>query len=171
MERITKKELSVRLDVSTPYVAKLVREGRVTVGDDGKVEWPTVQEEIRAGENPAFAGHKKVNKQAKSMPVKNLSNESAVELNKKFNKARTDEKIYAAKLKELEFNKEKGKLIPLADIISDASRTGEEIRALLCAIPSRIAPALDGKTALEIEEAISDAINEALTVLHETRFK
>lgn len=171
MERITKKELSIRLDVSAAYVAKLVRDGRVTVGDDGKVEWPTVQDEIKSGENPAFAGHKKVNKQAKSVPVKNLSNESAVELNKKFNKARTDEKIYAAKLKELEFNKEKGKLIPLSDVIADAARTGEEIRALLCSIPSRIAPALDGKSAVEIEAVITEAINEALTVLHETKFK
>lgn len=171
MERITKKELSVRLDVSTAYVAQLVKAGRVTVGEDGKVAWPDAREEIKKGENPAFAGHKKINKQAKSVPAKNLSNESAVELNKKFNKARTDEKIFAAKLKELEFNKEKGKLIPLADIIADAARTGEELRALLCSIPSRIAPALDGKPAVEIEAAITEAINEALTVLHETKFK
>lgn len=171
-ERITKTELANRLDVSQPYISKLVKSGVVSVGSDGLVEWPKAKQEIESNEHPSYKGHKKVNKQAKAKAkIEQLDNLDNVALHKKYTQAKTAEKVYSAKLRELEFQKENGRLIPIEEVIEDAARTGEEIRAILLAIPSRIAPALDGKTAVEIEAAMTEAINEALTILHETRFK
>ena len=171
-ELISKAEFARRMGFSGAYVTTLLKRGIITVGEHGRVSWPDAKKEVESNEHPSYKGHKKINRQAQaSVKQEKLDNLDNVALHKKFTQAKTAEKIYSAKLRELEYQKEQGQLIPLSDVIEDAAKTGEEIRAILLAIPSRIAPALDGKTAVEIEAAMTEAINEALTILHETRFK
>ena len=88
-----------------------------------------------------------------------------------FNRAKTAEKTFMAKLRELEYKEKQGLLIPKEQIEADAAATAEELRGLLFAIGPRIAPICESKPAREIEVIIEEAINEALTSLQKSRFK
>lgn len=87
-----------------------------------------------------------------------------------FNRARTAEKTYQAKLKEMEWKKSQGELISRDEVIADAASTAEELRGMLFAIPQRVSPLCEGKAAREIEVLIEDAINDALTALQKSRY-
>ncbi|SPW74355.1 Uncharacterised protein [Escherichia coli] len=87
-----------------------------------------------------------------------------------FNKAKTAEKIYQAKLKRLEFEEKEGSLIAKDAVRDDAFLAANELRSRLFSIAPRAAPRCEGKTAREIERIIEDEINFALQALQESRF-
>lgn len=87
-----------------------------------------------------------------------------------YNRARTAEKTFQAKLKELEYKEAQGLLLPLADVEADAAETAAELREKLMSMPPRIAPLCEGKQAREIEGILEDAINEALLAFQKSRF-
>lgn len=82
-----------------------------------------------------------------------------------FNKAKTAEKIYQAKLKRLEFEEKEGSLIAKDAVRDDAFLAANELRSRLFSIAPRAAPRCEGKTAVEIERIIEDEINFALQAL------
>ena len=87
-----------------------------------------------------------------------------------FNKAKTAEKTYQAKLKRLEFEEKEGSLIAKDAVRDDAFLAANELRSRLFSIAPRAAPRCEGKTAREIERIIEDEINFALQALQESRF-
>ena len=87
-----------------------------------------------------------------------------------FNRARTAEKTFQAKLKELEYKKSQGELLPRDEVTADAAAMAEELRGLLFSIPQRIAPLCEGKPAREIEMLIENGINDSLQTLQKSRF-
>ncbi|ENU8988092.1 hypothetical protein ACE2PB_004931, partial [Salmonella enterica] len=87
-----------------------------------------------------------------------------------FNKAKTAEKVYQAKLKKLEYEEKEGSLIAKDTVADDAFLAANELRSRLFSIAPRAAPRCEGKTAREIERIIEDEINFALQALQESRF-
>lgn len=87
-----------------------------------------------------------------------------------FSKARAQEKVYAAKLKQLEVQQKTGVLFFKEDIEADAQRVATEVRGALLSIPPRIAAVCEGRTAREIQSIIEDAINDALEGLQKGEF-
>lgn len=88
----------------------------------------------------------------------------------KFSKAKTQEKIYSAKLKQLEVQRLTGEMYLRADIEADAEAVAAEVRGRLLAVPPRIAALCENKPAREIQAIIEDAINEALEGLQKGVF-
>lgn len=88
----------------------------------------------------------------------------------KFSKAKTQEKIYSAKLKQLEVQRLTGEMYLRTDIEADAEAVAAEVRGRLLAVPPRIAALCENKTAREIQAIIEDAINEALEGLQKGVF-
>lgn len=87
-----------------------------------------------------------------------------------FNKARLAEKTYQAKLKEIEFKLKKEILVEKTEVEADASATASEIRERLTSIPVRVSALCERKTAREIEEILTDAIQDALTSFSKSKF-
>lgn len=87
-----------------------------------------------------------------------------------FNKARLAEKTYQAKLKEIEFKLKKEILVEKTEVEADASATAAEIRERLTSIPVRVSALCERKTAREIEEILTDAIQDALTSFSKSKF-
>ncbi|MAU95424.1 MAG: hypothetical protein CMP81_05990 [Fulvimarina sp.] len=67
---------------------------------------------------------------------------------------------------ELEVAQKKGELLPRDEVIAGLSSVFGRVRARLLAIPTKLAPAVHGMGAIhEIQEKLSDAVNEALEEL------
>lgn len=94
----------------------------------------------------------------------------AIKDNVLFNKAKAQEKVFAAKLKQLEVQQKTGVLFLKEDIEADAQRVATEVRGALFSIPPRVSALCEGRTAREIQRIIEDAINDALEGLQKGRF-
>lgn len=62
-------------------------------------------------------------------------------------------------------------LIPVEEVDADAEKVGNLIRSKLTTLPSRVSTMCEGRTARDIEEILSDEINNALEELHELFIK
>lgn len=165
--KVTKTDLAKILEVSSAYISKCIKQGKIVPDETGRLDLEACVAALKPGRIDTIHMDK-VNEIQRNRKKTGPQSTPMAEI---YNKAKSQKAVFEARIKEFEFKQLEGSLIPLSEVIEDAARTGEELRALLCAIPSRIAPALDGKPAVEIEAAITEAINEALTVLNETRFK
>lgn len=94
----------------------------------------------------------------------------AVKNHADFNKAKLAEKVYQAKLRELEFKKQSGVLLEKEDVIAEAQWLAEQVKSKLLAIPPRISSMCEGRIARDIEEIITDAINNALKELQKCKY-
>lgn len=63
------------------------------------------------------------------------------------------------------------KLIPVEEVNADAEQVGNLIRTKLTTLPSRVSTMCEGRTARDIEEILSDEINNALEELHKLFIK
>ena len=96
---------------------------------------------------------------------------TAAKVSSAFNKAKLAEKTYQAKLKELEYKLKKGELLERADVASEAAALADAVKTQLLAVPPRISSMCEGRAAREIEEIITDGINEALKALQNLKYK
>jgi hypothetical protein len=76
---------------------------------------------------------------------------------------------YTAKLKQQEYEVRKGQLVEASAVRADAENTALRVRSHLLALPSKLAPLLEGKPIPQIEELLAAEINDALGALHESR--
>jgi hypothetical protein len=95
---------------------------------------------------------------------------SSAKVAEQFNKARTAEKMFQAKLRELEFKEKQGDLLKITEVEIDAQATAAELMDKLRSLPPRIAGLCEGRPAREIEGIIDAEINDALATLQKSRF-
>lgn len=95
---------------------------------------------------------------------------SIIDINVAYSKAKASEKIYQAKLRQLDYEAAKNNQVVRSDVENDATRVGAALRERFASIAPRISTMCEGKPAREIERIIETAINEALTALHKSRF-
>lgn len=86
------------------------------------------------------------------------------------NQAKAIETVYKAKLRQLEFQTKTEQLLDKAEVAKEAQWLAEQVKSKLMAIPPRISTLCEGRVSREIEEIISDAINDALRELQKCKY-
>lgn len=176
MAIVSKSEFARRKGISPAMVTKLCASGRIPVLKSGKLDFDTA--------SAAYEASKQVGREASAINGKKGHRSTEPELPgddaglaggstavaAQFNKAKTAEKVYQAKLKKLEYKEKEGSLIAKDTVADDAFLAANELRSRLFSIAPRAAPRCEGKTAREIERIIEDEINFALQALQESRF-
>ena len=183
------------MGVSKPYVTQLVQAGKLVLDPKTKLldfeasrqlldatkspERSSVRVANAAQRQQAAEGlhpnqQKKVERVEASKPGKvaprSSSASSPASVALLLNKAKADKERSLAELKKLELEKERGLLIPLADVRADAEAVAAQLRTQLFALAPRLAPRLEGLKAGEIEAMITDEINNVLKALHESAY-
>lgn len=157
---VSLREFGAAVGVTYESIRKLVKKGIIPTSENGKV---LMSEGMAAYQNYLMehpnAGNKKTKGREKAI---GLIGAAAVSDAQMYQKAKTQEKVFAAKLKQLEVKRQEGDLVPRADIIADAHRVATEVQGRLLAIPARVSPVCEGRSAREIQVIFEDAINEAL---------
>lgn len=94
----------------------------------------------------------------------------AVNINTALNKAKLAEKTYQARLRELDYKARNGELIEKEAVEKEAQWLAEQVKSKLLAVPPRISSMCEGRIARDIEEIITDAINDALKELQKCKY-
>ncbi|EHC60486.1 hypothetical protein LTSEINV_1408 [Salmonella enterica subsp. enterica serovar Inverness str. R8-3668] len=159
-------------------VTKLCNSGRIPVLKSGKLDFDKASEAYESsrqvGREVSASNGKKTRGSSSEQPElppddAGLAGGSTA-VAAQFNKAKTAEKVYQAKLKKLEFEEKQGSLIAKDVVTDDAFVAANELRSRLFSIGPRAAPRCEGKPAREIERIIEDEINFALQALQDSRF-
>lgn len=96
--------------------------------------------------------------------------DEAVNVNSSLNKVKLADMTFKAKTRELEYKEKAGDLIKKDDVAKEAQWLAEQVKSKLMAIPPRISTLCEGRVAREIEEIISDALNDALRELQKCKY-
>ena len=162
---VSANEFSKRVGVSHTQIGKLIKKGILHKDAAGLLP---LEESLEAYK--AYVDGIDANKR-KSPPVDDdraMDGGDSVTL--AFNKAKLAEKTYQARLKELDYKVRTGELLEREKVDAEAAWLAEQIRSKLMAIPPRVSSMCEGRIARDIEEIISDAINDALKGLQKIRY-
>ena len=94
----------------------------------------------------------------------------AVSVNAAINKAKLANQTYQARLRELDYKLKSGELVEKVEVAAEAQWLAEQIKSKLLAIPPRISSMCEGRMARDIEEIITDSINNALKELQKCKY-
>lgn len=159
-------EFSKRVGVSHTWIGKLVKKGILRKDESGLLP---VKENLDLYK--AYAEGIDANKR-KSLPVdeERVLDGASDSVTLAFNKAKLAEKTYQARLKELDYKVRTGELLEREKVDLEAAWLAEQVKSKLNAIPPRISSMCEGRIARDIEEIISDAINDALKDLQKLKY-
>lgn len=189
-ESVGVRELARQIGCSHVLLLRLIKEGRMPQNEDGTIP---LNAGLAAFENRKNTKKKKVETNKKKSTKKSkdkflpedpdededeLDNTgptsdklvSVRDVTAKFNKARLLEKTYQAKLKEIDYKLKTDILVEREAVEADASATATEIRERLTSIPVRVSAMCEMKTAREIEDILTDAIQDALSSFSKSKF-
>lgn len=195
-QSVSQREFAKQIGRSNVWVSKLVKAGKLPVDAKGKIPLEaglaayTASQEV--GRDAQRENNEKVRQEIASQkgvkrksvklepmlddgddedaPLPTVGGLSPQNITQAFNKAKLAEKTYQAKLKELEYQKEKGILLTREQVEADAAAVASELRNKLMGMGARIGPLCEGRTAREIEMIIEDEINETLKSLQKSEF-
>lgn len=178
MATVSKSEFARRVGISPAMVTKLCNTGRIPVMKSGKLDFDKARaayEETRQVGREVSAengkkGHRSATEQPELPPDDAGLAGGTSGVAAQFNKAKTAEKVYQAKIKKLEYEEKNGSLVAKDVVFDDATLAANELRSTLLSLGPRVAPSCEGKSAREIERIIEDEINEAFEVLRKSRF-
>lgn len=176
-EYVSAREFSRRTGYNNSYISRLVKQGRIRVNDKGKIPYSLGLKDLESskivGYENARHEHKAFDEELAKAASKQTEEEmqpiaAPMNVDAQFNKARAAEKTFAAKLRELEYKKEKGELIEVGDVERQMSELASEFREKLLAMGARIVPMLENKTLPEMKRVIDDAVNLMIKEFHES---
>lgn len=130
MPGLTPIEYARRKGWSKQYVSRLLKEGRITRGRDGRIDPKKADAAIEATSEPSRADHKKGG--AGENGKGNLSYEA-------YAKSRAEEKAYSARLKRLAYLSKRGDLIPASKVRQQAYDVAHLVQQRLLVLPDRVA--------------------------------
>lgn len=180
MASISKAAFARLVGVSRAAITKLCHAGRIPVLPNGKLDknqalaayqqTQQVGREISADNGGKSKGGLNLAVAAMSDDSTAMAAGSLATIITQYNKAKTVEKTFQAKLKQLEYEKEKELLVPTLEVEADAADLAEELRGRLFAIAPRAAVKCEGKPARAIERIIEDEISYAIEAFRSSRF-
>ena len=136
MALITQAEFARQLEVSKPYIHKLVKKGIIKLRN-GKVDTEQALASMKANADPANLLREE--SPSTTAPVPAGGNPAgAVD----FVTARTMREAFKAKLAQLEYEEKSKKLTDASKVSADAFKAGRLLRDELLAIPDRLADVL-----------------------------
>ena len=139
-ERITQAEFARRNGWSKQYVAKLVKQGRITL-EGGKIDPVAAKRAIdQLAEPSTVLRHSEGQRSTTTavQPSPPTDNRKAVD----YAAARTMREAYRAKMARLDYEEREGKLVDAAKVREEGFQAGRMIRDALFAIPDRLADVL-----------------------------
>ena len=140
--------------VSREAVNRAIREGRIPVGANGRINPAEADAAWERNTTPRPDAH----------PAPALAGGDTEPMS--LNEARTRHESAKAKLAELELGERSGQLIPVSEMRDVAFRASRAARDLLQSIPDRVAEVLLGQTdANEIRRLLHDEIGRAVDEL------
>ncbi len=151
---LTVKEYADHRKVSVVAVRKAIKTGRITLNQNKKLDRELADAEWFKNTNPA--------KQRKEVDGNQSSSDDKIS----YHRSRAIREDYNAKLTQLQFERESGKLIPIEEVKTSAFNAGRRVRDRLLNIPDRIAPQLVGKTNIfEIKNILKSELTKILEEL------
>jgi hypothetical protein len=152
MSELSIKEYAEHRNVSVAAVRKAIKAGRITLNQNEKLNPKSADAEWFENTNPA--------KQRNS--ADNNSSDDKIS----YHRSRAIREDYNAKLTQLQFERESGKLIPIEEVKVSAFNSGRRIRDRLLNMPDHIAPQLVGKTSIfEIKNILKSELTKILEEL------
>lgn len=173
------REFGRQVGVSHVTVQKLIKSGALPKNADGTIPLEAGLKAYRAYKNaPRDKGGRprKGEEPKKRTPIevvdaeRSQRSEQAVNMNAAMNKAKLADTTFKAKIRELEFKFRAGELLDRSDVAAEAQWLAEQVKSKLLAIPPRISSLCEGRVAREIEEIVTDSINQALAELQKCKY-
>lgn len=175
-EYISAREFARRTGFNNVWISRLVKQGKIRTNDKGKIPYSVGLKDLESSRTVGYENNQKEHKEFDEQLAKQASNQTSDEMsgvkseasvNLQFNKARAAEKTFAAKLRELEYKKEKGELIEVSEVERQMSELASEFREKLLAMGARIVPMLENKTLPEMKRVIDDSVNIMIKEFHD----
>ena len=135
---MTQVEYAKRIGKTNQYVNKLVRLGRIPVGEDGKIDPEAADEAMRRAADPS----RRLGTPAAAEPQDDDQSDAPMRAPRadsggvSFTHARTAREAYQAKLAKLEYERQMDALRPKAEVVEGMVAAGRRIRQGLDAIPT-----------------------------------
>lgn len=189
-ELITQSELSRRTGKSQPYIAKLIKQGKLSMNKDKLLDYELCIKILKTSKNPSFDINRenaqkqkgvplkeRVEKAQESRPLKNekrnliddedtkdLDSESMYKINILFNKARAAEKVALAKLRDIDVKIKKGELLEAETVKREAAEVGNLMTQKLYNMVYKLAPLLVG---VETQKQAKDILESEVEIVLE----
>ena len=173
------REFGRQVGVSHVTVQKLIKAGTLPQDSDGTIPLEKGLQAYRAykeaprdkGGRPRKGESPKQHKPIEEVDAeREQRSEQAVNMNAAMNKAKLADTTFKAKIRELEFKFKAGELLDKNEVAAEAQWLAEQVKSKLLAIPPRISSLCEGRIAREIEEIVTDAINQALAELQKCKY-
>lgn len=159
---ITRSAFAKHIGISSQHVYRLCDAGVFKLNEDDMLLFADA---VKAWQEYSVnLKRPKVGKAAKSGQV-TLTTKEYVDNKAMFDAAKAQEKVYAAKLKQLEVQRLTKELFAKEEVEADARELAAEIRGRLLALPSRVAALCENRNAREIERILGDAVNDVIVAV------
>ena len=189
-ELITQSELSRRTGKSQPYIAKLIKQGKLSINKDKLLDYELCVKILKTSKNPSFDINRENAQKQKGVPLKervekaqevrppknekkdliddedtkDLDSESMYKINILFNKARAAEKVALAKLRDIDVKIKKGELLEAETVKREAAEVGNLITQKLYNMVYKLAPLLVG---VETQKQAKDILESEVEIVLE----
>lgn len=162
MALITQKEYARRRKVSAPYINKLVRQGKIVLSRDGKID-PKKADAARK----AYAQPARKRKAASAGKLKGGRPVGGRETaTGSLTAKRAEREGYEAGLSRLKYERESGELLPRAQVLLAEQKKNANIRNRFRSLARRLAQVLAPEmTPAHVEAVLGEAIAHELTEL------
>lgn len=148
-EWVKKNIVAQRLGISKPAISRMVREGKLFVGEDGKVEW-TKELEARRKASEKKAEPVPVSKTfEKEKPKPDLEKSEGLEDVSdyaRYQKSKADREALEVVKLQLKIDEEKKILVPWSDVLKSVEKLAAYLKTGLFTTPERICGELAGMT-------------------------
>lgn len=189
-ELITQSELARRTGKSQPYIAKLIKQGKLQKNKDNLLDYDIASKTLTSSKNISFDANREYAKEQKGVPLEerkakakkvtpktdiplddeeDLAKTTASDMwkiNLLFNKAKTAEKVALAKLRDIDVKLKEGSLLEADTVKKEAAEIGNLITQKLYNMVNKLAPLMVGidhqNKAKEILESEVEIVLEEL---------
>lgn len=162
-------ELSIRAyaehrGVSDTAVRKAIKQHRISVLRNGKIDPEVADREWENNSNPAYqyTAEEKQNAPQEESPTETSSRDIGVS----FQQSRAIREAYEARLKKLDYDQKSGKLIPISEVQVEAFNAARLVRDRILNVPDKVIPLIAGKTDIfEMKDILKKELIKSLEVL------
>lgn len=166
----TQKDYADHIGKSKQYVNKLVRQGRIPVRSDGKVDFAEADHALRRTADPARAmAEDEPDNDAPASEASEPTPQPAPAGGVSYSNARTAREAYAAKLAKLEYEQRIGQVVSRREVEDAMVAAGRAIRSGLDAIPGLadevVAVCSQGGGSLEVRQLLRGRVRELEQVI------
>lgn len=178
---VTVREFARQVGRDQALILRLAKKGVIPRNEDGSIPLEAGLKAFHAyndapknkGGRPKKGEGKKIEKKTETKPAppdREKQTADAVKTNTLVRQATLKEKVFKANLRELEYKLKSGELLEKVAVVAEFQWLAEQVKSKLLAIPPRISSLCEGRIARDIEEIVTDAINDALRELQKCKY-